>query len=423
MSQKIHREIHFASSLLIAAAIPLFPRVLPLFVLLMALNWLVSGIYLTTFPRLLREGWRIRILGFAGLYLLYLLGMAWSENQDYGWFDLEIKLSLLIFPLIFATSDPGVFHARRVKILLFTFLGACVAGSLLFLGRAWTISRQGTVDAFYYSQLSWYFHASYLSMYYTFGTGLALAYLARGFNRLPRLQLAGLAMLALFLEAMIFLLSSKAGLLTLFLTEILFLVILLVNKVKIWKVLAAACVLAGVGMVYSQAFPFAFNRISRARQVITSAEARTSGPEDGTAVRMDIWRISAGLIRQHPWIGTGTGDVKDVLMESYRQNNQAPLSRKQLNAHNQYLQTFLALGLPGILVLLATLGIPAYGSFRRRHYLLFLLMLVVAVNLTAESMFETQAGVLFYAFFNALLFSMYAQDPPGDPLPVGFSQG
>ena len=37
----------------------------------------------------------------AALYVLYLIGMAWSTNMEYGLFDLQIKLPMLVLPVLF----------------------------------------------------------------------------------------------------------------------------------------------------------------------------------------------------------------------------------------------------------------------------------------------------------------------------------
>jgi O-antigen ligase len=75
-----------------------------------------------------------------------------------------------------------------------------------------------------------------------------------------------------------------------------------------------------------------------------------------------------------------------------------------LNAHNQYLQTYIALGIPGILLLMILLAFPGWIAFRRIHFVYFCFLAVFAFNILVESMLEVQAGVIYYAFFNALFF-------------------
>jgi O-antigen ligase len=106
----------------------------------------------------------------------------------------------------------------------------------------------------------------------------------------------------------------------------------------------------------------------------------------------------------------GTGDVKDHLLEKYREKQLYNALGLELNAHNQYLQTMLALGIIGLLILLLNIVLPALYGMEMKHYLYLIFLILVAFNFLFESMLETQAGVVFYAFFNAYLFAI-KKDP------------
>lgn len=409
MRHRIHQKIYFICCLLLVFLLPVFPKLVPAIIFIQMINWAVSGIYLTTIPKLLKEKWRIITLSFASLYILYLIGMLYSTDYVYGWFDLEVKLSLLVFPVIIATSDPTIFNYSRIRAFFGFFIGGCVTGSLVLIGHAWIVNeRFGVPDSYYYTNLSWYFHASYLAMYYTFGIGIALYYLAGDFFKKPIYKTMTLIIVILYLEAFIFLLSSKAGLIMLATTEILFVLLLIIKKEWLTRIILVTLVIGIVFIGFSRIFPFAFKRISKADSMLSSVHSVQTNPNDGTVARMEIWKVSIGLVRQHFIFGVGTGDVKDVLMAAYREKNMYPVIKKNLNAHNQYLQTFITLGITGFSLLVALLLIPAYRSLRKGHYIYTLLLLIFSINILFESMLETQAGVVFYAFFNAFLFSQSA---------------
>jgi hypothetical protein len=65
----------------------------------------------------------------------------------------------------------------------------------------------------------------------------------------------------------------------------------------------------------------------------------------------------------------------------------------------------MTLGLPGIATLLLMLILPMIAAFRNRYFLYFVFLLLFSLNILSESMFEIQAGVIWYAFFNIVLFS------------------
>ena len=66
------------------------------------------------------------------------------------------------------------------------------------------------------------------------------------------------------------------------------------------------------------------------------------------------------LIAEKPLFGYGTSDEKEVLLEAYEQEGFYHFAKKKLNAHNQYLQTGIAVGVVGMLVLMLMLFVPLY---------------------------------------------------------------
>ena len=77
--------------------------------------------------------------------------------------------------------------------------------------------------------------------------------------------------------------------------------------------------------------------------------------------------------------------------------------KKKLNAHNQFLQTFIGTGIIGFLLLLSiTLGAIIKG-FINKNYLLILFSLLMILNFLVESMLQAQAGFIFFVFFFCIL--------------------
>jgi O-antigen ligase len=408
---RIHQEIFFYGCLLLAFFLPVFPRLVPTIIFLILVNWLISGIYLKTIRLFLIEKWRLHILSFAALYLLYCIGMLYSTNLTYGWFDLEVKLSMFIFPLVFATSDLSTVTRSRFRLIPLSFVAGCIIGSLVLIVHA-TMGyfTTGVKDLFYYVHFAWYFHSSYIAMYYIFGIGITLSYLWEIVGKKNIYKTLFVCFILLYLEGMVFLLSSKAGLLTLVITQLSFLVILLFRNVGPVKVSAIALAMIAIFLGFSQLFPFAFKRISHANSMVSSTKNIKTNPNDGTIARKEITKVSLELIQQHFVFGVGTGDVKDSYLEQYKDRSLLPLLKNKLNAHNQYFQTWIAVGFTGVVLLFLYLVVPAYKAMKKGHLLYVLLLVLFGINLFFEAMLETQAGVVFYAFFNVLLFPVYWEE-------------
>lgn len=401
----IHRRVFLYVSYAIAFSIPVYGRLLPPLILLLGLNWLIEGNYIRNFTLIIKEKKRLLIFSFSLIYLLYLVGLSWSTDMKYGLFDLEVKLSLFLFPLFFATAALPLFDEAEFGHLIRLFALGCITGTLIFFGHAcynWFVDHHP--GSFYYTDLSWFAHASYFSMYLVFAVSNILYFFlvhrtVQGFWK----KTIHVLML-LYLMVFIILLSSKAGLLIL-LAVILFYAALLVFRYKRWysgiMFLAVALISLLIGLIL---LPHAAERISQAEKDISSKDTLQNSGKS-TADRIMIWKASVNILKQHYLFGVGTGDVKDELMAEYRKENAIQALEQKLNAHNQYIQTFLALGIGGLAILILMIFFPALKSFRNDDYIYFVFLIIIILSFAFESMLETQAGVIFYAFFNTLLFA------------------
>lgn len=84
--------------------------------ILMLLNWLLEGRW--------REKWQMArestlLQAFVGLYLLYVVGMLWTSNFSHGLAALQVRLPLLVVPLIMLTTKPVTGRARRYALALY----------------------------------------------------------------------------------------------------------------------------------------------------------------------------------------------------------------------------------------------------------------------------------------------------------------
>ena len=415
----IHGKIFRYLLMGIAFSLPVYGRVVPTLITLMFINWIIEGRFRQKYLLVISVPGRRLALGFGLIYLLYLAGLLHTNNFQYGLFDLEVKLSLLIFPLVFATSGEAVFSNPRRRELLLVFTAGCLAGSLLFMGRALvTTIFSHAENAFYYGSLSWYFHSSYLSMYYNFAIAVILCHLITLEWKKNLLWSLLEALLVLWFMMLVFLLSSKAGIICLAGIFIFFTVLLILKRKNWIGGISILAVSAAIFMITYQLLPGPFQRMQTAGKVIRSDKANLNQSPESTAERLSIWKVASEIIHEHYLLGVGTGDVKDALYVKYAEKGMGSALSKKLNVHCQYLQTFVALGITGFLLLLVTLVFPGILAIRMKDNLYLVFLGVFAFNILVESMFETQAGVIFYAFFNAFLFlSMdYAEKVSANPV-------
>jgi O-antigen ligase len=405
--KEIHQKILFVLCLLLAFLIPVYGKFLPGIILLITLNWLIEGRYIRCFSTSVKKQSRIQLLLFTTLYLLYILGLCWSSNLKYGGFDLQVKLSLLVFPLVFWTTAPETFTGKKMHYLLLAFVAGCLAGTLYLY--AWALHDQLVLNqegSFYYRHLSRSFNPCYLAMYNAFAVSALFYLLSGNLPGLNRIRKAGLILLMIHFSLFILLLSSKAGLLSLAVI-ILFWAVILAFRRREWIVGILVVVTGSVFFAGGLAlFPFASGRISETREALQTRVLPGSEGIKSTGDRVLILQASVRLVGEHPLFGVGTGDVKDELIREYTRIGFTKGIEGKLNAHNQYLQTFIALGIPGFILLVSLLLLPSILAAKGKQYLYLSFLILFSLNLLFESMLERQAGVVFYGFFNSFLFLM-----------------
>ena len=122
--------------------------------------------------------------------------------------------------------------------------------------------------------------------------------------------------------------------------------------------------------------------------------------------RLAEWKGAFTVISEHRFFGTGVGDNRDGLIDAYEKLGFYVGVERRYNAHNQYLETWIASGLVGLLLLLTLFGywiyrLVRYGDFSSLFALLFFMLCMLT-----ESMLERAWAVIFLAlYFPVILFS------------------
>ena len=408
---EIHRTVFLYCSIGLAFFMAVSQRILPTIIVVMTLNWLVEGRFIRNFPLIFKEKRRMLIFSLALLYILYLTGMLWSENFHYGWFDLEVKFSLFLFPLLFSTSDAADMNRHAIVKIQFAYVAGCFFGMLiLLLNAGYRYFLFHHTDVFFYTGLASTFHAGYLGMYLSFAVAVLAYFLVAGDHSHSRRVWVWVSLLIGFFIFMIFLLSSKAGIISLGL--VFGMTAAYVAGIR-RKFIPGIVILVTGGVLFFGLFillPVTTERFSNIRYVAKPGmKSEGIRRNESNSERVMAWKASFRVIRKNILFGTGTGDVKDALIEQYQKDNSTPAYTQKLNAHNQYLQTFSTLGLVGFLLLLCLILQSFRMALMTKEYLYFAFLVIFSFNLLVESMFEQQAGVIFFAFFNTL-FYQYQKD-------------
>ncbi|MCB0815839.1 MAG: glycosyltransferase, partial [Flavobacteriales bacterium] len=335
------------------------------------------------------------------LYVLYLIGLAWSDDMGYAWFDLGIKASMGLLPLVlWAVPDDRRVGGRTV-------LGAFVAGAsiavvicvLVALARTLTDVLPGGqgfwAGQWIGSRFSLFMHPTYFAVHLCLALVVVLLREARpgdrGYRRItPWLLVAGV----LFC-------GSKAGWIVLVL---LYGLLLLMR----WRTpLRRSLLLAGLAgavafAVFMAVSPYVREKVEQLEMLGDHAPVAPDA-SGSTGLRQLTWTAAMELLQENWLLGTGTGDVKNELLARYAEKGYVHALEQRLNAHSQLLQTPLTVGVVGGVLIALLLAVPAWSAIRRRDALMVAFVLVLGINWAFESMLEVQAGVVFLTVAGLML--------------------
>ena len=391
-------KIGNALLMLIAFVLPLNKKVIPLLIILFVISWIFSGNLKERTKRITRPKF---LLLFISFYLLHVIGMLYTANTGFGMFDLEIKLSFLLFPLVLATFP--TLSRNAMNHLMLSLIGGCFVACIasLWIGYG-NYTESGDINDLLYGELSLFHHPTYFSMYLGLATVMILNILLHPQRYTTFVPGWMLAALLPFFILMIVILMAKAGVFMVALIILAALIYMMFNRRYMYVFLLSAFAVLGVCTAL-YFIPDAFKRIESTWVVATqSIEDRDLTTIESTAGRILVWEQAVGLIGDNWIFGVGTGDVKDELVARYAENGLTGIVEKRLNAHNQFLQSFAALGIFGFLSLLIALLAAAIYAIKRKNLVYFMFVIIIIVNALTESILEVQAGIVFYTFFNSL---------------------
>ena len=380
-----------------------------LFAFLIPLNpkWLGYGILIIVLEQLIRRNfsplsnykeffnWKKASLWLFLFYLMHFVGMTYSSNTDFGWMDIGMKASFGIFPVIFMLFNFKI----NLKLLFKSFVtGALVSIIICFYLSYLNYSETGNLWHFRESYLSHFIHRSYWATY------LVLAFIFSVYLVIKKqINLLVGCTLSLLFFTVVFITGSKAGILIIIISTIALLIYIarVTGQLK-WAI--GLGVLAVVILITTLSyFPSVANRIESSYKYATGQYSINLEKTESTASRILMWQTAIDLIKEKPLLGYGTGDIKDVLAQKNKEKGNVDVAQRKMNAHNQFLNSWVAIGLFGFLFLVFIFLLPFIFAPQEEGFIHRLIIFILFASLVAESFLETQAGIIPVAFLMTLL--------------------
>ena len=377
----------------------LFPKFAPLFFILL-ISVVLSGIIKK------EVSFQLNVISslFLLFYFCYLIGIIFTRDINAGVFELEKKLSFVIFPLLLSLKFKKIWsiNVAYMGFILATFL-VTLYGIIMALS-AW-LGAGGGNWVYFSSAISPIHHPSYLAAYLTISTAFAFI----GWReKLPFFSLYWIIPFTIFVLVIHGFLQSLSGTLFLLIAIFTSLLIWLRNKLKrpifytiiILMPLIGFIVINSITSIQNDWEDATSNVIEYSKNPKSFVENREQ-TLSSSSVRIILWTAAFQIFYKHPF-GVGTGNMDEFMNKELIILKQKELTKQNFNPHNQFLQTAVEIGFFGLLVLFSIVFFGLYYGFKYRNWLLIIIIGSLIFNCIFESMLQRQSGIVFYCFWICL---------------------
>jgi len=338
------------------------------------------------------------------------------SSLDFVLKNIEKRIHLLAFP--FLLSGTVFLSQNRGKNLLMLFVYTIIFASILSLimGLVVTMKDGTTVhinplngiveNNFRYHRLGSYIgiHAVFFAAYILFAFYILLFRYLTGRSEMKTGEQIIYLIGMVFMVLMIFLLQSIAiSIILLLITTAVLLYHFYFRIKNKLALLVASIIIMLIGIVFSYNI---YNKLD-IKEHFFSYEMSTLPDRIGSGennwnplnIRLAIWENSLEVIQDHWLLGVGPGNMSDVLGTYYTKNNFSFGMLGNLDAHNQFLHTFINLGIAGAIVLLLLVISLAFNSIKNRNALLATLLMMFILFSSTASTLSVNKGIMFFSFF------------------------
>ena len=343
---------------------------------------------------------RITLCTVAVFWLCYVVSMLYSQNVDRALTVVSRKAVLFIFPLCILLSDTSYLRRDHLRVM---FYGLLVVIWGMFFYNLFTNTFEER-------------NHTYVALYILPTAGFIYSELSQRRGVMPLWQKLMLYAAALMIIVFIIYIDSRAGILCLYGVEVLC-ALHLAQKRGWWKGVLLALLTVGLTFTAEKTLPNHNSRLPIAslasKQAVETDDGTVADTVTATApaygkyndARMAINVTAVKTIADSPVFGYGVGDYDTVLSKRLGIEGYPSLEEQQLNAHNQYTETALAIGIVGLAAMLWWLLMPLCVAWRRKtgFWPVLVLTFIVMFCLLFESMLERQMGMQFVSLLYALM--------------------
>ena len=396
-------KINYALFLLIVALLP-FPQIFLRYTCVAwFVTWFLEGRWLSK-PNW--QDWRkmLPFFMFGGWYLWKIISGLWVDNLNaYSW-QLERYMA---FGLLVPIGIWGVNKYYNWKHICIVLACSCVLAAGIYAFTLFWVNNADFMNIplgkvrlkpltsdFFASKISFIKHRLFLCSVEMMGI-MSLLYLRKDIiTRLGKIK--GCIVIILAIAIMITLIiatGSRASILSgTALLAVWALYKLPVRRIR-YKIafLLLAC---GIGL-------FALSQHPRMENFDYEKLFTIRNSDPSHNVRLNIWSVALDHPEDYSLYGLGAGQSFHYLQNKYKEHGFNQYQR--FNSHNQYIEEWIELGIPGLLFfVLAWLSLP-YCTQKRARKSAVLLVTLYALNMLTDCMFGRFDGIALWCVWMILI--------------------
>ena len=403
--QSVVGQLNYTLFLVTIALLP-FPQ---LFLRYASVAWFVTWVLEGRFcSKPNQQDWRkaVPFLMFGVWYLWKIISGIWAEDANaYGW-QLE---RYMFFGLLIPVGIWGVNSLYDWKQICKVLAISCIAAAAIYTFTLFWVYNANVFNFergsrplnsptfdFFAEKISYFKHRLFLCSTEMMGI-MALLYIRKdilskfGKYKGCFLIIGGMIVMISFIIAT----GSRASILS----GVALISIWLLYKLPIRQIrykIALVIFACTVGLFALSQHPrmqeFNYTRLLSIRDV-----------KKGENVRLNIWGLALDTPKDYSLYGLGAGQSTLYLQEKYNKAGLQNYTKRCYATHNQYLEEWIEIGLPGLIFfLLAWLSIPIFNTKRGRKSAVMLLTLY-ALNMFTDCMFGRFDGIALWCVWMVLI--------------------
>lgn len=381
-----------------------FPMLMGHWVSMISIVLLISSFSILIASRDWRFDKRL-FLSVSSIVWVYIIWLLFSHNLELGFKSIQVKLLLILLPLIFSFKRLRLFPQQQtMAFFIFSFSAAIRVIStnftILLKGFTHPVGFEGADFTYSYRIALEYYSGLHPTYYCAIVYTAALVLLYFLFNNTLKQKWQVVFAVSAILICSIggVMAASRATFIAFLAITIVMIIQRFYNHPKRWY--ALGILVGGIAILFFT--PTVQNRLKEMNAA--NMQAPQGNNDNGTNVRSGVFACDVALLKQHWLMGVGTGNIQHALNECLSKYDTHVYKQFNYNTHNEYLNAWLTCGILGFMIFIGCLLYSIVFSVRAKHWLHLYFVVFMAICFVTENYLDRQMGVTLFAVMQTLFF-------------------